>query len=98
MTKKKLRSPYKLVYPVGRNTPIVVTAKNRSEAIAKARKKKAAGSKSKIAGVKTATQEQAVMIRKGRWIRARLKGGSSKSGSFKYRPHLKKKAKGRKVK
>ena len=83
-----------LVWFSGRNTPVVASS------VAAAKKSGAAGSKGKVVASRKPTAEEQKQISKGNWIRARKPGSSqtSKSGSFKYRPALKKKAKGRKVK
>lgn len=89
---------YYLVWFEGRNTSTVVQATSRGEAITKARNKKVAGSKGKVVKARTATDEEVTAIRKGKWLRTRASGSTnSNTGSYKFRPGLKKKAKGRDV-
>lgn len=85
------------VWPEGRNTPIVVDANSAPEARKQARKKKAAGAKHKLKTAKKLTGKDEQDARAGRWVRTRADGSrNTNSGSYKYRPQLKKKAKGRK--
>lgn len=86
------------VWPKGRNTPIVVRASDSSEAREKAKRTGAAGSKGPVQAAKKLSEQDAAKARRGEWVRTRADGStSSSSGSFKYRPQLKAKAKGRKL-
>lgn len=84
-----------LVFAKGRNTSTVVTASSRDEAISKFRKTSAAGHDAPIVSARQATSEEETAISKKVWIRSRSNGDkTSGSGSYHYRPHLAKKAKG----
>ena len=64
------------VWPKGRNTPIVVSAKNRSEAISKARKSGSAGAKGAITSAKQLNERDAKLARQGKWVRTRANGSN----------------------
>lgn len=89
---------YWLVFFKGRNTSTVVTANSRDEAISKAKNKKVAGSDGEVVSARQANEDESKAIRNGTWLRVRANGSTnSNSGSYKFRPQLKKKAKGREV-
>lgn len=86
------------VFFQGRNTGTVVDAKNRQEAIQKARKKKVAGHRGPVVAAKLLQGKDLRDANKGRWVRTRADGSrSTGKGTYKYRRQLKpKKGKGKK--
>ncbi|MBW4636334.1 MAG: DUF1073 domain-containing protein [Iphinoe sp. HA4291-MV1] len=76
----------------GRNTPYVVEAATRSEAIAKARRDKPAGWDQLVVSARPLKGKSLKQAQKGQWVRERSTGKET-GGSFKYRPQLKEKAK-----
>lgn len=82
----------------GRNTPHVVEADSRSAAVSKARKSGCAGSDQPVTSARTLKGKSLKEARKGNWVRERAgKEQTTDAGSYKYRPQLKKKAKGNSV-
>lgn len=82
----------KLIWFQGRNTPAV------AKSVEAARAKNVAGSKGPVVKVRSPNEKEAAQISKGAWVRSRPDGNkSSSSGSFKFRPQLKSKARGRDV-
>lgn len=55
----------------GRNTPVVVSAESRSEAISKARNRGAAGSKGVVVAARRLKGKSLSQARKGIWVRER---------------------------
>lgn len=81
----------------GRNTPIVVEAKTRSEAISKSKKSNKAGHDQPVESARQLTGKALEKARKGEWVRIRKSQGMNEApdtskGSYRYRPQLKKKA------
>lgn len=76
----------------GRNTPKVVEASSRTHAIAKARKSKTTGHRGRVVSARTLKGSTLKQARRGDWVRERA-NGTTKGGSFKFRPQLKRKIK-----
>jgi SPP1 gp7 family putative phage head morphogenesis protein len=71
-----------------RNTPAVVTASDRGDAIKKARATKCAGWDEAVVSCRQLKGKSLEQAKKGNWVRERA-NGSEEGGSFKYRPQLK---------
>jgi hypothetical protein len=72
----------------GRNTPAVVDASDRGEAIKKARATKCAGWNQDVTSCRQLKGKSLELAKKGNWVRERA-NGSEECGAFKYRPQLK---------
>jgi hypothetical protein len=72
----------------GRNTPAVVDASDREEAIKKARATKCAGWNEDVVSCRKLKGKSLEQAKRGDWVRERA-NGSEEGGSFKYRPQLK---------
>lgn len=72
----------------GRNTPAVVDASKRGEAIKKAQESKCAGWDQPVVSCRQLKGKSLEQAKKGTWVRERA-NGSEEGGSFKYRPQLK---------
>lgn len=80
----------------GRNTPIVVEADTRSEAISKSKGTNRAGSDQPVESARKLTGKALEQAKKGEWVRIRKNQGMNEEpdttkGAYKYRPQLKKK-------